>query len=214
MQIYKCVALCILTFFLIFTFSACQKIADVKISTQQKFVEREIEENAKQIIDEKQDLVSEGAIGLGFVPLNGEINYDDFLSNPNLTSQENQSIKRIIIDVIFYMFGFESDYNDIFLAVDNQESKVWFEQDNYYEEGWTIVDEINILRELEKDFKLASIDANFMMRYYITNDSHYHVSVPLYLTYDDGSEGGYFLYDFYFKKIEDKHKLIGLAIGR
>jgi len=48
------------------------------------------------------------------------INLDDFLDNPNLSVEENEHIKRLIINVMLYMFGFHLE-TDVFLSINKEQ---------------------------------------------------------------------------------------------
>ena len=145
-----------------------------------------------------------------------DLKLDDFENNPKLSIQENQEIKRCIIDAILYVSGYNVDYNNILSVIDEEVSKDWFAkmfaQVWYYEEGWTIADELCHLKKGNSDFRLSGIQTNFMMRYYFTEYNELQVSVPIYRMYM-GKSVGYVLYDFYLKNIDGKYKIIGITVG-
>jgi len=209
----------ITTYFLIFV--GCHKLDTLSMRQQQSIGDHFSVGKDEVVLNKKEEeinLVNEGAIGLGVISVDRGMSLDDFLSNPSFNSQENQEIKKAIVDVLLYIFGFEVDYNNIQLATDEYESVAWFLEDSYHKDGWTISDEIRSLREEKKTFTIASIETNFMMRCYFAEANSFHISVPFYPIYDDDGVvivvGGYFLYDFYFKKIGNKFKLVGLTMGR
>jgi len=142
-----------------------------------------------------------------------DLNLDDFIDNPNLSPEENEHVKRSVIDFVFYMHGFKVD-NDVFLAVDGEASKHWFEK--WFmttREGWSLVDEIELHRSMNRSILIA-IDGNFMMKQ--ENPicaEQLHVYVAYYSAHEDDiiNEGGRrWIYNFEFKKIDGIYKAIGL----
>jgi len=144
-----------------------------------------------------------------------ELNLDDFDDNPNLSSEENERIKRIVTDIILYIFGFDVDFNDILAVVDDDASKEWFDrvmgswiaQSPEEREGWTISDEIQHLRASFEDSSLEiwSIRTSFMFRWEFWDENS--ISVPVFI-----EESGTRLYNLIFEEINGELKVIGLSL--
>jgi len=199
-----------MSIFCIFIFSGCQEI------TNSSLVERQEMANDGDI-NEDFDIVDITGMNVPVVEYEN-VNMEYFSNNPILSTEENEEIKNAIIDIILYMFGFDIDYNNILSVVDEKSSEIWaakwLSDAWYYEEGWTVVDEISRIRDFNRYYTtISSIQANFMMRANLNGYNGLHISVPIYPMYR-GEVGGYELYDFFFEKIDGRYKLVGIMLGR
>jgi len=141
-----------------------------------------------------------------------ELDLNDFLDNPDMNAEENERLKRITIDVVLYIFGFDVDFDDILEVVDVQASKEWYAQyfDSWIKQapeervGWTIIDDIRSHRKFhdESPLEIESIQTDFMLR------RVYGVNMPIWL-----KDGGYVTYDFTFVEVDGELMLIGLFLG-
>jgi len=228
--------LCILTILGLFIFISCNEI-EVSIHDKQIDIhEGESQQNMIDIVNtvidesissdsqEKNNNTEGDLVFLSDVPVNiispDNINMDDFLNNPNLSTQENESIKKSIIDILLYVYGFEVDYDALLLSIDENDSTGWFEsRPSAYEERWTMVDEFCHLKDAHIDrverIILYSIDANFMVKpYNIIEEAQLSIYVPIYDDLESyGDEGGSRkVYYFEFNKIDGAYKIIGIAV--
>jgi len=150
-----------------------------------------------------------------------DINLDDIMSNPNLSGQQNERIKRILVNTILYLYDFEVDFNIILSAIDEEASEHWLITKRPHwisqDESWNILDEINLERDFNREFSrlLYGFYATFMMVSEVCEDNRFlDIIVTFYQVCGiSGQESGYLRYYFTFEKIEGIHKLIGLAAG-
>jgi len=183
-----------------------------------------IDESISSDSQEKNNNKEGDLIFLFDVPVNiigsDNTNLDDLLNNPNLSTQENERIKKSIIDILLYVYGFEVDYDALLLTIDENDNYGWFEsRPSAYEERWTMVDELCHLKDAHVEraerIKLYSIDANFTVKPYNTiEETQLSIYVPIYDDLESyGDEGGSRkVYCFEFKKFYGAYKIIGISV--
>lgn len=146
-----------------------------------------------------------------------EIDWNSFLSNTDLSTQENEEVKKHIVSTLSYIFMLDIEYEDILSAISVDESTAWVGEYWYYEEQVrTILDVICFLREAETDYKLTHIDADFMVKPSNTiEEDTLHISAPIYIDLESSEDpgGSRTLFDFYLKSINGKYKIIGIVVG-
>ena len=214
----------IITIFAILVLTSCQEPKNANIDEQGSIDTERItansENNGKELMNDA--LSSDDNIHFGIdAPVNIEnledINMDDFFDSPILGIKENEIIKHCIIDMILYMHGYEME-KDILYLIDKEASKDFITDYGYREEGWTMINELLIFRNnnLERQTRLSSIDANFMLKLnFFEKDGEEYLSIytPFY-PYDekDGKIFGRMIYDFYLKKIDGSYVFVGLFL--
>ena len=241
MNFYKEWLLCLSIMLCLVTLVGCQEIKDI-IPDEQIDIQTEEPANNINMEDELTSNESEketnGDIGADddspywvdepiFINSYADIDLNDFLDNPKLSAQENEEIKRKIIDFILYVWGYEVDYNDVLSAIDENDSDGWFDwPDMYsalYEDCYNMVDLVQLFRKPSLDYRLYSIDANFMVKPYteyaaqngVPIDGEYlFILVPIYITYipsgvEEGNRTSYYVD---LKKINGAYKIIGVSI--
>jgi len=206
---YKRYVLFLTAIFGLFIFIACNGtndyISNVHIDTQ--------EEDYQQNNDIYEAVV---------ISSRGDVDLDDFWDNPKLSIQDNIEIKRNIIDIILYVYDIDVPFEDIMSTIDVHDSEDWIKSryDNYWnpENMAELIEYIKLSHVDRIDpISLESVDAKFMiMPHNSIEEERLHISVRVY---DIGSYGGEtystssLVYDFYFKKIDNKYKIIGVTIN-
>jgi len=150
-----------------------------------------------------------------------DINLDDIVSNPNLSTQENERIKSIIVNTILYLYDFEVNFDNILSAIDEDASEYWLATMRPHwvsqDERWNIIDEITHERDFNREFSrlLRGFYSTFMMYSEICEHNRFlDIIVTFYqICGFSGQESGYLRYYFTFEKIDSVYKLIGLAAG-
>jgi len=240
MTIYKNLLLCIMTMFSIFIFIGCEEteasisdgradsvdegIQQITINTEDvlthEFIPNGSQDKASDDISEDHVLTYIADIPVYISSLE-DINLDDFLNNPNLSAQENERVKKSIIDILLYVYGFDIHNKDILLAIDaeGREDLAVSYYNNNDEPIDNMTSLIHFFRETHVEridrIRLYAVDANFMMRpYNLIEEDRLQIYVPIYDDLESyGDEGGSRkLYYFEFKKIDDAFKVIGIAI--
>jgi hypothetical protein len=153
------------------------------------------------------------------------ISFVDFVGNPAATGnspEEDGYIKRAIINIILYMHNiFAEDFSSLTIAVDEERSVEWFSnvlrnwiaRNPEEREGWTIVNEIKLARELNEEHgrALAHLDTNFIV--FAIEENLLNITVRFFqLCLASGQESGSLHYSFVFAKIDGRYKVIGMAL--
>jgi len=151
-----------------------------------------------------------------------DIDLDDIINNPEFSVHENDKIQRIIVNILLYTHGFDIDFNDISILINEKASREWFEvmmgdwvNQDADREGWGVIDEINRIRDFNDDRRtLNSFLADFMMgRSTYVSGNRLNVTVPFWqLCLLSEQTSGYMLYRFVFEKNNGIYKLIGLTV--
>ena len=187
----------------IFTLMCCQK-KDSVVSNNHKDTVNDADENV---------CLTYYVDAIVYMDSCKDIILEDFLNTPELSVQYNEKIKTDIISIILYVYGFEIGENEILLAIDESKSMVFFEQYHHYKKGWTIIDEIHYLKENSRNSTLIGIDANFMMKQCnIIEENYLQISVPFNTKYMSTKDGGRTVYDFYFSKVDNEYKIVGITV--
>ena len=224
----------ILMMFCIFLFSSCLEVENPdSLKTTEHPSYSEDDETKKHNADEGMECsYGEAGYECYFAGIGGyaiyidnyeDLSLHDFVNNPMLSVQENEKIKQIIIDILFYTHGFDVCYDNIIRAIDKDRSEKWFadvfaswiSQASAKREGWSVADKLDDIKDFNSEFSmtLQFVQENFMLRSEFV-DNHLYISVPIWqLCMISGQESGYMLYDFVFIKINDTFKLIGLSLG-
>ena len=137
-----------------------------------------------------------------------------FLDNKSLSLIENEMIKKNVINVLLYTYNYISDINTIEMDEDASKEwcKEWLSNAYYYEEGWSISQELHHFASGNADYIIDAIDADFMIRpgSYLENDI-LDISVVFYENDIYGNRPLRLNYDLVFKKIAGTYKLIGIT---
>ena len=239
MLICKKWMLCILTMFSLFIFVSCNEIEE---SVPDKQVDIQEEESQQSKVDIEDAVIHESTSSESQKKINDDnededltylfdvpvyisspknINMEDFLNNPNLGAQENERIKKGIIDILLHVYGFEVDNKNILLAIDEkgrEDLAILY----YNDDGKPIdnmIDLIHLFREAHVErtdrIRLYSIDANFMLKpYNLIEEDQLRIYVSIYDDLESyGDEGGSRkVYCFEHKKIDDVYKVIGISV--
>jgi len=213
----------------IFTLISCLEAKNTS-SDEQDTMKVELSENNANTSEKQEEGLGDEVLSPDYnayysidVPVSIE-NYEDieigvFLDSMLISKQENETIKRIIIDMILFMHGYEIK-NDIFCLIDRGGSRVFLSKYIGFEEGRTMVDELQFHRDhnMELKYRLAAIDANFMQKLnFISEDGEEYLRVRTlvyqnYGIYENPAGVLRMNYDFYLKNFDGSYKFVGFFI--
>jgi len=147
-----------------------------------------------------------------------DVNINDFLNSPELSEEDNDRIKNIIVNVLLYIYGFTAE--DYLLQwIDEQDLLVdWLAE-------WEWVTHTNILDHLRQhrefhessESRLSAVDPYFMMSpltYIGETNLQIHVIAFIGWTGDLEERGSRTIHEFWFEKVDDVYTLVGIAINR
>lgn len=149
---------------------------------------------------------------------NEVIYLNQFSDNNLLTKEENEQIKRSIIEIIFFTYGYDFESN-ILSLIDEQRNIGLLPIDDLIKDK-TFFDTLNEMRSAHindgYDFKISSIDTNFMQSFFEdekTKRISIEVTVYHYMEALGELEGGSScVYWFDLFKIDNVYKIIELGL--
>jgi len=153
-----------------------------------------------------------------FIESYEDIDLSRFSDSHLLSKEENVEIKRAIIDVIFYIYGYDVE-NDILLLTDEAASIPLIARYSS-EKDETIVKIINQMRDgfIRKTdmYKISSLDAEFMLLLYKNPEGDaIGIDVRIYHYIESLGEaagGSSCVYSFGLLKIDGKYKIVELGL--
>ena len=140
-----------------------------------------------------------------------DVNLDDFWDNPNFSVEDNQEVKRIVLDFILYFYGFGVNFDDVLPIIDVNARATEFSRSSFLFEdrdGWDILDEIHGIKEgaINRGDTLTSIYSNFMMHFDPAGENEFDLIAPFYTT-----ERRYTL-SFTFQRIDGEFRVVVVGI--
>jgi len=132
-----------------------------------------------------------------------------FWNDVDVSAEENEAIKKMVLDFILYFYGFGVDFNDISHMIDVEASRLWRSQHwnlDIDDVGSVLDDVIGLKRGAEdRGDTLTDIYANFMMHLKFIGENNFEIIAPFYTT-----ERRYTL-SFHFQRIDGKFVVVSIG---